>query len=55
MDQLRQAIRSTGTDDLSKVAAVVLETDGTMSVIPRSRAGDLSALGQSDSNGGRPG
>ncbi|MBC7278826.1 YetF domain-containing protein [Nocardioides sp.] len=48
MDELRQAVRGTGTGDLSQVAVVVLETDGTMSVIPRSQAGDLSSLGGLD-------
>ena len=46
MEELHQAVRGSGTGDLSAVAAVVLETDGTMSVISRSRAGDLSALAQ---------
>jgi len=46
LDELRQAVRRSGTGDLSTVAAVVLETDGTMSVIPRDRAGDHSALPQ---------
>jgi uncharacterized membrane protein YcaP (DUF421 family) len=45
MDELRQAVRGSGTGDLSEVTVVVLETDGTMSVITRSQAGDLSALG----------
>lgn len=45
MDELRQAVRASGSGDLSAIAAVVLETDGTMSVIARSQAGDLSALG----------
>lgn len=44
LDELRQAVRSTGTGDLASVAAVVLETDGTMSVISTSKAGDRSAL-----------
>ncbi|WP_435769507.1 DUF421 domain-containing protein [Nocardioides sp. SYSU DS0651] len=44
LEALRQAVRSTGSGDLGDVAAVVLETDGTLSVIPRSRSGNLSAL-----------
>lgn len=43
-DEVRQAVRSTGNGDLSTVAAVVLESDGTLSVIPAAQAGDLSAL-----------
>lgn len=42
--EVRQAIRSTGIGDLAAVAAVVLETDGTLSVIPATKAGDGSAL-----------
>lgn len=44
LDEVRQAVRASGIGDLSSVAAVVLETDGTLSVIARSKAGDLSAL-----------
>jgi len=44
VDEVRQAVRATGTGDLGQVAAVVLESDGTLSVIPRSQAGDWSAL-----------
>jgi uncharacterized membrane protein YcaP (DUF421 family) len=44
MSELRQAIRATGSGDLSSVAAVVLETDGSMSVISAEEAGDRSAL-----------
>lgn len=44
LDELRQAVRAAGTGDLALVAAVVLETDGSMSVIRRSSAGDLSML-----------
>ncbi|GAB3120566.1 DUF421 domain-containing protein [Streptomyces calidiresistens] len=38
-DEVRQAIRSQGIGAVEDVAAVVLETDGTFSVIPRSSAG----------------
>lgn len=41
---VRQAVRRTGAGDLGDVAAVVLETDGSMSVIPTGRLGDGSAL-----------
>lgn len=44
VDEVRQAVRSSGHGDVAAIAAVVLETDGSMSVIPRSSAGDLSAL-----------
>ena len=44
MDELRQAVRGTGTGDLSSVAAVVLETDGSMSVISTSKIGNRSAM-----------
>jgi uncharacterized membrane protein YcaP (DUF421 family) len=44
MSELRQAIRATGSGDLSSVAAVVLETDGSMSVISAQQVGDRSAL-----------
>ncbi|MFH5821681.1 DUF421 domain-containing protein [Georgenia sp. AZ-5] len=44
MDEIRQAIRSTGSGDLSDIAAVVLETDGTLSVIPATKLGTGSAL-----------
>ena len=42
--ELRQAVRASGTGDMSSVAAAVLETDGSVSVISASQAGDLSAL-----------
>jgi uncharacterized membrane protein YcaP (DUF421 family) len=42
--EVYQAIRSQGFGDLSDVAAVVLETDGTFSVISRQRAGSRDAL-----------
>ncbi|SNS18925.1 Protein of unknown function [Geodermatophilus pulveris] len=44
LDEVRQAVRATGSGDLSSIAAVVLETDGSLSVIPREKAGDRSAL-----------
>lgn len=42
--ELRQAVRMQGTGDLSKVQAVVLETNGKLSVITSSKYGDGSAL-----------
>lgn len=42
--EIRQAVRSQGIGDLTMVAAVVLETDGSFSVIPCAQAGDLSAV-----------
>jgi uncharacterized membrane protein YcaP (DUF421 family) len=43
-DEVRQAIRSSGHGDVSKVAAVVLESDGSLSVIASTKIGDWSAL-----------
>ncbi|MFK5261367.1 YetF domain-containing protein, partial [Lactiplantibacillus plantarum] len=43
-DEIRQAVRSTGSGDLADVAAVVLESDGSLSVISASQAGNRSAL-----------
>nr|WP_221383138.1 YetF domain-containing protein [Actinoplanes polyasparticus] len=43
-DEVFQAIRSQGIGDLAAVAAVVLETDGTFSVIPQQQAGNRTAL-----------
>lgn len=44
MDEIRQAVRASGTGDLSSVAAVVLESDGSLSVLSRSKLGNGSAL-----------
>ena len=44
MDEIRQAVRASGSGDLSSIAAVVLESDGSMSVIPGSEVGDGSSL-----------
>lgn len=43
-DELRQAVRASGSGGLAEVAAVVLESDGSLSVIPASKLGDASAL-----------
>ncbi|ANH40478.1 hypothetical protein I601_4083 [Nocardioides dokdonensis FR1436] len=42
--EVRQAVRGSGSGDLSTIAAVVLESDGSLSVIPAEQAGDRSAL-----------
>ncbi len=39
-----QAVRASGVGDVRAVAAVVLEADGTLSVIPAAKVGDGSAL-----------
>lgn len=44
VDELRQAVRGSGVGGFDQVAAVVLESDGTLSVVPLSQAGDRSAL-----------
>lgn len=44
LDEVRQAVRSAGFGDLSTVAAVVLESDGSMSVVSTQQVGDWSAL-----------
>ncbi len=44
LPDLRQAVRASGQGSLGEVAAVVLESDGSLSVVPRSAAGDRSAL-----------
>lgn len=44
MDEVRQAVRASGSGSLASIAAVVLESDGSLSVIPGSRAGDGSSL-----------
>lgn len=43
-DEIRAAVRSAGIASLKDVEAVVLETDGAFSVIPRGEGGDLSSL-----------
>lgn len=43
-EEVLQAVRGTGSGDLSQVAAVVLESDGTLSVIPAERLGEGTAL-----------
>lgn len=52
--ELCQAVRSAGSGSLGDVAAVVLESDGTLSVVPRSRLGDGSALRDVTAGAGAP-
>ncbi|WP_159616405.1 DUF421 domain-containing protein [Arthrobacter zhaoguopingii] len=42
--EVLQAVRGSGFGDLSSIAAVVLETNGTISVIAQAKAGSGSAL-----------
>lgn len=42
--EVRQAARSSGVGGLQAIAAMVLETDGTLSVVTRDQAGSGSAL-----------
>ena len=42
--EVRQAIRASGNGSVTDVAAVVLESDGSLSVVPASALGDASAL-----------
>ena len=43
-DEIRAAIRSAGIDSLNKVQAVVLETDGSFSVLKQTEQSDNSSL-----------
>lgn len=43
-DEIRTAVRQIGLGSLDKVAAVVLETDGSLSVIPGEKMGSGSAF-----------
>jgi uncharacterized membrane protein YcaP (DUF421 family) len=49
--EVHQAIRAEGIGGLGTVAAVVLETDGSFSVIPTQQAGDLTALADVENDG----
>ncbi|WP_324277971.1 DUF421 domain-containing protein [Blastococcus brunescens] len=44
MDEVRQAVRASGSGDVSSVAAVVLESDGSLSIIPAQKFGNGSSL-----------
>ncbi len=43
-EEILAAVRASGVGDLDKVAAVVLETDGSLTVISVAKEGDRSAL-----------
>ena len=43
-EEVRAAVRGAGHGSLGDIQAVVLENDGQWSIIPRSEAGDVSAL-----------
>lgn len=43
-ESLRAAVRSSGSGDLESIAAVILETDGTLSVISNTSMGGGSAM-----------
>lgn len=43
-DEIRAAIRQHGIGSVDQVSAVILETDGSLSVISQEKAGNLSAL-----------
>ncbi|MDU0328543.1 DUF421 domain-containing protein [Microbacterium sp. KSW2-21] len=42
--EIMQAVRAAGHGDLSSIAIVILETNGTISVIPKTARGDGTAL-----------
>ncbi|WP_152190247.1 DUF421 domain-containing protein [Georgenia satyanarayanai] len=44
MGELRQAVRASGSGDLADIGAVVLESDGSLSVIPAGKMGAGTAL-----------
>ena len=44
--EIMQAVRSSGQGGFDAIAAVVLEPDGSLSVIPRSAVGDARALAE---------
>jgi uncharacterized membrane protein YcaP (DUF421 family) len=43
-DEVRAAVRGAGAGSLAEIEAVVLETDGSFSVVPRSEGSRLSSL-----------
>ncbi|MEV5819714.1 DUF421 domain-containing protein [Micromonospora haikouensis] len=53
--EIRQAARSQGAGDLGDLAAVILETDGSLSVITRDSLGDGSSLADVPDAAGRVG
>lgn len=44
MEEIHQAVRSSGSGDLASIGAVVLESDGSLSVIPARELGSGSTL-----------
>lgn len=52
--EVRQAARQSGHGDLAEIAAIVLETNGTLSVIGSQKWGDGSAMEDSSEMGARP-
>ena len=44
-EEVMAAVRASGGRSLEEVAAVVLETDGSLNVIPAAAAGPTSAMG----------
>lgn len=44
LEEIRAAARAHGISDMNELAAVVLETDGTFSVVPEVTSGENSAL-----------
>ena len=52
--EVRQAVRASGVGGLDQVAAVVLETDGSLSVITDGKLGDAGALADVDGAEVRP-
>jgi uncharacterized membrane protein YcaP (DUF421 family) len=52
--EVLQAIRASGTGDLESVAAVVLETDGSLSVVTSQRCATASALPRGRTKGDHP-
>jgi uncharacterized membrane protein YcaP (DUF421 family) len=44
LDEIRQAVRASGSGDLSSVGAVVLESDGSLSIISQGKVGNGSSL-----------
>ncbi|MEX1020157.1 MAG: YetF domain-containing protein [Litorilinea sp.] len=51
--EIRAAVRGAGISDLEDVEAVVLEADGSFSVVPSSQKGGRSALEDVDATAGR--
>lgn len=44
LDEIRQAVRASGSGDLSSIGAVVLESDGSLSIIPSAKFGNGAGL-----------